>query len=203
MSHVFPVHGAFRTLWASEKEAYLAHLKRLSMTDRRLRFHCAQGDEALARHVDTVFERDVHIIGWFVGGVLRGACEVALEDLGVTAPQAEAAFTVESRFRGRGIGHELMHRAILYARNHGAEMLHIDTEAGNQPMLKLANAHGLSLERSQSDVAGVLRPAPATVSSRCLEVAEEEVGLITWALAAFRRLLGRWSERAFRVRLSH
>ncbi|MCI4660589.1 MAG: GNAT family N-acetyltransferase [Neomegalonema sp.] len=180
MSHMFPTAGAYRTLWSSEKAVYLSHLRRLSLNDRRQRFHCAMGDDGLARHVDRVFDQNSHVIGWFVDGVLRGACEVALIDMPDGRREAEAAFAVEGNHRGKGVGKELMHRAALFARNHGAQALHICTEMNNKPMLHLAETQGATFTVSFDEVDGVVPAEPRSIYSICLEAAEEEVGLMMW-----------------------
>lgn len=172
--------GAYRTLWRSEWEVYAEHLKRLPASCRRLRFHRTMTDEALERHAKKVFDDGLHVIGWFYRGVLRGAAEVAIFD-GANGPEAEAAFAVEDRNRGRGVGGELMHRAALYARNRSAETLHIATERDNIPMIRLALSSGAEFQIEETDADGVLHQHERTVFSLLLETAEEEVGILHWA----------------------
>lgn len=173
--------GAYRSLFAFEKAAYLAHLKRLSAQDRRLRFHRAMTDAALAAHVERLFSdqpfgRLRQVIGWFRDGVLRGAAEVQVYPIKPCGLEAEAAFAVETAHRRRGVGRELMQRAALFARNRGATRLHIATERTNRPMLRLAMRSGAEFEISGLDADGVLTSDPSSVFSVFLEAAEEETG---------------------------
>ena len=185
--------GAYRTLWRSEWRDYAEHLKRLSPACRRLRFHRTMTDEALERHARRVFDEGLHVVGWFYRGVLRGAAEVAVFD-GPNGPEAEAAFAVEERNRGRGVGAELMHRGALYARNRNAETLHIATEHDNVPMIRLAVSSGARFHIEATDADGVMHQHERNVFSLLLETAEEEVGLIHWA---WDRMM-RWFRRTWR-----
>lgn len=182
--------GAFRSLWRSEKQAYLAHLKRLDRTCRRLRFHRAMSDAALEAHAEAVFANPgARVIGWFRQGVLRGAAEVAVfaAPSGVNADlepeedrEAEAAFAVETPYRRLGVGRELMHRATLFARNQQAKTLRIATERDNRPMVRLAMGSGVVFTIDDGEAEGILSPEPRTVFSLALELAEEEVGRAHW-----------------------
>lgn len=185
--------GAYRTLWPSERDDYADHLKRLSPACRRLRFHRAVSDDGLDAHAERVFAKSLHVIGWFYRGVLRGAVEVAVFD-GPDGTEAEAAFAVEAHNRGRGVGAELMHRAALYARNRGAETLHIATERDNIPMIRLAVSSGAQFRIHATEADGVLHQDARSVFSLLLETAEEEVGVLHWA---WDRAM-RWARRKWR-----
>lgn len=180
MSDIFPSEGAYRTLWRWERQAYLEHLKRLSPNCRRARFHRAMSDDALALHVKRAFSSHVHITGWFLDGVLRGATEVAVYKTS-KGLEAEAAFAVEAAHRNKGVGHGLLHRAALFARNRGANLLHIDTERDNQAMLRLAIGSGAAFDIRSSEAEGVLESPPRSVFSLLLETAEEDLGALHWA----------------------
>lgn len=195
MRTTFHLGGAFRTLWTWEKPDYVAHLQRLDAHDRRMRFHRAMSDDALALHADRAFETEVHIIGWFVDGELRGAAEVAVFP-GAAGPEAEAAFAVEAAYRGYGVGKELMHRAALYARNRNAANLHIATESENQPMMRLALRSGAEFTISSTDADGVLHQTPRTVYSLLLETLEEDTGFLRWCWDA---ALGWVKRRVYRA----
>lgn len=208
MRSMFHEGGAFRTLWSWEAAEYLGHLTRLSADCRRARFHRAMSNDGLALHVERVFQppetrqadEDVHVIGWFLDGALRGAAEVAVFPVGKGERRrldAEAAFAVEEEHRGQGVGRELMHRAALYARNRGAATLHIATERDNQAMLRLAMGSGATFEINAMEADGVLRAEPRTMFSILLETAEEDVGVAFWAWDRF--VL--WCERQWRAGL--
>ena len=182
--------GAYRTLWSWEAAEYADHLKRLDPTARRRRFHGCVSEQALEAHAARAVGDDtVRVIGWFKDGVLRGAVEIAMLD-GQSEPEAEAAFTVEKSDRGHGVGHHLMERALLFARNRGAHKVHIATESENRAMIALAAGSGATLEASGQDVDGVLDAGDRTVFSIGLEAVEEEAGLLAWVWGRLRRVFG-------------
>ena len=183
--------GLFRQLGDSDKPAYIEHLKRLDPACRRQRYHRSMSDAALEARADQVYEdRDIQLIGWFKDGVLRGAAELAL----IRCPgaiEAEAAFAIEAEHRRKGVGRALLRRAALYARNRGAERIHIATERDNRAMLRLAMASGATFEVEHTEANGVLSAEPRTVFSLCLEWVEEEAGALRWS---WERLLARLAE---------
>lgn len=171
--------GAFRALWAFDRAAYLAHLLRLDAADRVSRFQYAATDAQIARHVDEFLKGGGHVIGWFIGGELRGAAEVALlRDHGA----AEAAFEVEPAWRGRGVGAELVSRALLWARNRGAVRLLIHTTRRNTAMLKAATQRGAVFEFDLSEADGVIVAPRASWRSHLREAMFEERGVLRWAM---------------------
>lgn len=177
--------GAYHTLWKSQEGEYAAHLRRLPSGDRRRRFHRTVSNVEATAHAAAVFANDrAEVVGWFQGGVLRGAAEVVFFDVkdrdGGVHVEAEAAFAVEPKWQGRGVGAGLMHRAALHARNAGATRLHIATETDNRAMLKVADQAGVVFEVEDRDAEGVLRAEPRSVASVCLQTLEEEVGLVAW-----------------------
>lgn len=182
--------GAYRALWSWETAEYAAHLKRLDPAARRLRFHGSVSDRALDAHAArAIADRTVRVVGWFKDGVLRGAAEVALIDTPYGL-EAEAAFAVEHSDRGHGVGRQLMERALLFARNRGARILHIATEAENRAMIALAAGSGADFDAAGHDVDGVLRAGERTVFSIGLEAIEEEAGAVAWGWARLRKAVG-------------
>lgn len=181
--------GAFRALWTFDREAYLAHLLRLTPTDRLSRFQYAATDAQIERHVDEFLKGGGHVIGWFIDGELRGAAEVALLRDGVSA---EAAFEVEGDWRGRGVGAELVGRALLWARNRGVQRLMIHTTRRNTAMLKAATQRGAVFEFDLSEADGVIEAPRASWRSHLREVRFEERGVLRWMWDAGRRQWLRW-----------
>lgn len=187
--------GVFRQLGDSDKEAYVEHLKRLDPACRRQRYHRAMSDAGLEARAEQVFaDRDIHLIGWFKNGALRGAAEVALIRRPGTV-EAEAAFAIEAEHRRKGVGRALLRRAALNARNCGASRIHIATERDNRAMLRLAMASGATFEVVDTEAHGVLSAEPRTVFSLCLEWAEEEAGFLRWS---WERLMARLAAAARR-----
>ncbi len=175
--------GAYRQLRATEQKAYLRHLTRLDQTSIRQRFNRPMSDTGLAQHVERAFgSQGLVVIGWFKQGVLRGAAEIAVfrpnPDSG--APLAEAAFTVEPRYRRRGVGRQLMARATLIARNRRARTLLISTTWNNRAMLAMAASSGVRFTRGETEAEGRLATGRRTVYSVCLETMREEIGVLGW-----------------------
>lgn len=63
---------------------------------------------------------------------------------------AEAAFVIEDRFQGKGLGTELMVRLAAYAMQNGVTEFVFTVHWSNQAMLKLLRKCGDVVERSQS-----------------------------------------------------
>lgn len=150
--------GAFRPLWPWEHALYAAHLLRLSPEDRRSRFLQPASDATIRAHAARALSGPGRVIGWFDGGALRAASEVSLSRDGRAA---EAAFEVETAFRGRGVGGELVARALLWSRNRGARRVHIHTTRANLPMLRAATRRGARFEFDLTEAEGVIEaPRP-------------------------------------------
>jgi GNAT superfamily N-acetyltransferase len=184
--------GAYRALWAFDREAYLAHLKRLTPADRLSRFQYAATDEQLERHVDEFLKQGGHLIDWFIDGELRAAAEVALLGDGHAA---EGAFEVESPWRGRGVGAELVGRALLWARNRGARQLLIHTTRRNTAMLSAAKQRGATFEFDLADADGIIEAPKASWTSHLREIRFEESGTLHWLWDVGRRVFHRWLGR--------
>ncbi len=185
--------GAYRALWAFDRDDYAAHLKRLTVEDRRSRFQYPATDEQIERHVDEFLSGGGHVIGWFCEGGLRAAAEVAIFPDGVTA---EAAFEVEPEWRGRGVGAELVNRALLWARNRGVRHLLIHTLRSNTAMLKAAKKRGAVFEFDLADADGVIETPKASWRSYLREARFEEQGVLRWLRDSLARRLSFLRRRA-------
>ncbi|TVQ55485.1 MAG: GNAT family N-acetyltransferase [Rhodobacteraceae bacterium] len=183
-----PDDGAYRALWTFDRADYEAHLKRLSPEDRRSRFQYAVSDAQIEAHVETFLKGGGHVIGWFADGDLRAAAEVAIAPDGETA---EAAFEVEPDWRGRGVGAELVNRALLWARNRGVRRLLIHTTRTNTAMLKAAKRRGATFEFDLAEAEGVIEAPRASWRSHLREARFEEEGVLRWLWdRTLRRLRG-------------
>ena len=180
--------GAYRTLWAFDRDDYADHLKRLPPEDRRSRFQYAITDAQIDDHVDRFIQGGGHVIGWFVDGGLRGAAEVMVFPDHVTA---EGAFEVEADWRGLGVGRELVNRALLWARNRGVRRLLIHTTRRNTAMPKAAKRNGASFEFDLADAEGLIEAPKASWRSHLREAQFEETGAARWARDALARRMRR------------
>jgi RimJ/RimL family protein N-acetyltransferase len=106
----------YRKLLASEREALRDHLLRLSPEDRAPRFQAAQSEAAITAYCAAIDWRRGYVVGMFDAGVLRGVGELRLSDPPRPA-RAEIAISVEAPWQNQGVGHELLHRLLVLARN--------------------------------------------------------------------------------------
>ena len=177
--------GWFRRLWHGDEDALLAHYRRLSPEDRRLRFLHAVSDEFLAGQAQKLRGAGYYVTGWFRDGVLRGVVEVAAE-----GSVAEASLSVEVPWRGLGVGRGLMRRALRRARQAGCRSLLVLTAWENGTMIRLARSFGAHLSSQDGDVVGELTPEPAGWAELSFGLVEDRIGLlgaasdVLWSMAA-------------------
>ncbi len=170
--------GSIRKLWVADTAAFKDHLMRLDPQTRRNRFGMAASDEFVARYAETSFALDTLIHGVFVGGDLVAVGE--LRALGRSRTDAEAAFSVETDWQGRGFGQRLMDRVLLAARNRRIERLYMNCLASNAQMQRLARRAGADLEYEGGDVVGLVVPQTPTPASWLREAVRDGYG---WASA--------------------
>lgn len=170
--------GSIRKLWVADTAAFRDHLTRLDPVTRRNRFGMAASDDFVARYAETSFALDTLIHGVFVAGKLVGVGE--LRSLGRSRTDAEAAFSVEADWQGRGFGSRLMERVLLAARNRRIEKLYMTCIASNRQMQRLARNAGAELEYEGGDVVGIVVPQTPTPASWLREVVRDGYG---WAHA--------------------
>lgn len=155
--------GSIRKLWAADVPAFRDHLLRLDPATRRNRFGMVAGDEFITRYAEASFTLDTLIHGVFVDGRLIGVGELRM--LGTSRTDAEAAFSVEGDFQGRGFGSRLMKAVVLAARNRRIRRLYMNCLASNGHMQHLARRAGAELEYEGGDVVGLVLPeTPSPVS---------------------------------------
>ena len=158
MQKVFIEGGLIRKLWSVETDAYRDHLLRLDPESRHNRFNAA--DDTVRGYAATVCGSDVILHGFFVDGVLRGVA-----DLRIFGREAEAAFSVEKRWRRRGIGSALLERSLLAARNRGAKLLQVCCLVDNYRMQQLARKFEAELISDCGTVIGTMEnPQPTPLS---------------------------------------
>lgn len=142
----------YRRLQRAEHPLLLGHLQRLSVPDRNARFLAHPGDDDLLAHV-TRQEPAHEAIGWFSRGTLRAAIEIFH-----AGDMAEAALAVEPEWRNRGIGTELVRRALSRARETGLISLSILGHHRNYPLMAIATRLGAIEEVATSHLVNGLLP---------------------------------------------
>jgi GNAT superfamily N-acetyltransferase len=127
----------YRKLVPAEIGLFHDHLLRLAPEDRHCRFAGLVSDARIAEYCANIDWFRAIIIGCFVGGTLRGVAELRLDDprLGW---RAELAVTVEQEWQSRGIGTELLRRAIIVCRNRAIRSIYMICLVANRRMQRIA-----------------------------------------------------------------
>jgi RimJ/RimL family protein N-acetyltransferase len=127
----------YRKLVPAEIGLFHDHLLRLTPEDRHCRFAGLVSDERIAEYCANIDWFRTIIVGCFIDGTLRGAAELRLDDprLGW---RAELAVTVEQEWQSRGIGTELLRRAITACRNRGIRSIYMICLVANRRMQRIA-----------------------------------------------------------------
>lgn len=173
-----PLHIPIRSLGPVHRGQIREHLLGLSARDRYLRFGYAASDAQVERYVENLdFQRDE------IYGIHNRKLElIAMAHLAFDAPvpgkprAAEFGVSVAGHYRGRRLGARLYDRAMMHARNEGAEIMYIHALSENAPMLKIARKAGATMHREGGESEAYLRLPPANLSSRLTEVLENQVG---------------------------
>lgn len=135
-------------------EDYHAHLLRLDVADRKLRFAEECDDRGIDGHCLRLLGAQAIVIGGYADGVLRTGFEICLDR---TARRGEAIFTSEPKYSLGGAIHMLVARMIDEARRyHLAELTlsgfdkiaeleralpgNVEIVRGENPVLRFENA---------------------------------------------------------------
>lgn len=163
---IFHTHSV-RRLYRPDLPAFRDHLIRLDPETRYNRFGLQVSDEYLAQYAELCFEPGALTYGYFENRVIRGAAELRVFPSKDEPPlkDAEAAFSVETPWRQRGIGTQLMSHVVLAARNRRVAKLTIFCLRHNQAMLNLAQKFEADLNFELNDVTGRLIARPPNALS--------------------------------------
>lgn len=175
---IFHTH-AVRRLYRPDLPAFADHLIRLDAETRYNRFGLQVSDAHLRDYAEMCFKPGSIVYGWFENHVLRGAAELRVFTAG-EAPihkDGEAAFSVETPWRRRGIGTELMGHVVLAARNRRVATLSILCLRHNRAMLALARKFEADLEFELNDVTGHLVARPPSALSLWREIVDNTIDL--------------------------
>lgn len=158
----------FRKLLSFDADAFADHLLRLDESDRASRFSAHTSDERVRAYVAQLDWSRAVVIGCFEDVALRGAAELHPSPPGAARREGEFAVTVEPRWRGAGIGTELLRRTILLARNRMIARLRMVCLLDNGPMRRIARRFGASLEFEDGQAWADIRlpyPDPLSLAS--------------------------------------
>lgn len=123
-----------RRLQAKDLPEFVEHHLRLDENARRYRFGYALKDEVLRAHLENIDFKKVQLWGLFFGGRIVGSAMLA--PLGKKS--CEAAFTLESEWRGFGWGKQLLEVVLqsAYLREHPKDVVLIHMYE-NVPMKRM------------------------------------------------------------------
>ena len=163
MEHYFSSGATLRRLFEADRGRFAAHLLRLDPASRRQRFTGGVCDQLIVRYAERCFQpRDV-IFGVFFDGDLRGAGELrpdaerrASDVFGFEPPRAEAAFSVEERYRRKGFGAALLSRLLRAAGARGLETIDFTCQADNRAMRRLAEKFAADTAFHSDQISGYL-----------------------------------------------
>ncbi|MBX9926027.1 MAG: GNAT family N-acetyltransferase [Hyphomicrobiaceae bacterium] len=169
--------GVIRKLWPMEANRFRDHLLRLDGASRRMRFAHAVSDGFISEYASRMGANGAIVYGWFHDDVLRATAE--LRRIGdAWGEEAEAAFSVEPDFQGRGVATELMGRVIRSARNRGVRHLVMTCLADNAKMQAVARHYDADLRFEQGEVVGELLPDAASAGSLMAEAFDDRMGYL-------------------------
>jgi GNAT superfamily N-acetyltransferase len=183
-----------RSLAQRHRPLILAHLLALGDNDRYLRFGYAASDAQVRRYVDGIdFGRD-EVVGIFDEALellaMAHLARIRMDD--GAAPMAEFGVSVLPRARGRGWGSRLFERAVLHARNWGADTMVIHALSENTPMLRIARKAGARIERDGGEAQAMLRLPPEDASSRMDALVAQQAGEFDYQLKLQALRLQQW-----------
>ncbi|MGB3718652.1 MAG: N-acetyltransferase [Proteobacteria bacterium] len=182
--------GIIRKLWPTEVGKFREHLLRLDPESRRMRFAHAVSDVFIEDYANRMHHMGSIVYGYFEGPHLRAAAELRKLSA-VWGEEAEAAFSVEKDWQGKGIGTALMGRVIRAARNRGVKRLYMSCLAENAKMQTIARKHNAMLRYEYGEVYGEIVPQGPSYFSLFEEEVEDRMGLMLAVLD-----IQNWAARA-------
>ena len=194
-----------RKLWPSDVAAYRAHLLRLDPEARYSRFGTVMTDDVTAEHANACFGADTLVFGCFIAGKIRGAAELHLLTgaSGLRNGTAEAAFSVEQRWRHDGVGSALVERLILAAQSRAVRSLVITCLPQNVAMQNLAKKYGARLKCDTDEVTGKIKVELPTPQTLLTELFEESLDFASALFDLQRRILPPVAPVAILARRKH
>lgn len=163
---------AIGKLWRGEQDDLEHHLLRLASEDRRMRFCRNANDSFIRSYCDRIDWPRTTVLGYFTDGALRGVCELVQAE-NKWPKAAELALTVEEPFQNRGIGTELLQKALVMARNRFIGTVYMICLLENKRMRQVAQNCGASLAVHEGEVTGKIWPPWPSYLSLVEEAATE------------------------------
>ena len=165
----------FRTLGQADAGEIERHLLRLNAEDRYSRFHGRAGDEHVRRYVSNLPWATHSAIGAFEQGRLVGIGEIAY-DKPFLPKVAEIAVSVDRSLRTRGVGRELIERAVRAAAWRGADQCTLHFLHTNPSIPRIVRRLGGSVDFAEGEA--VIKSGRANLSALWLDRLTEAQGSV-------------------------
>lgn len=130
----------------ADRGAFEAHLLSLDPHDRLLRFGTALPDRLVSQ-----IARDYPLDQTTGGLFVRGHLVAAVSIIRTAGEEAELAVSLDQGLRGRGIGRQMVAKALRLAASEGVRKLLVQFLAENRPMAAIANQLPGSTSRDGSE----------------------------------------------------
>lgn len=141
-----------RPIRPSDERLYEEFFSKVTVEDRRLRFFGVGPDLShgfLARQTQIDYAREMAFVAIEAGsGALLGVVRMVADS---DYQRAEYAILVRSDLKGHGLGWQLMHHLIEYARQEGLQELTGSVLAGNATMLDMCRQLGFIISYDPDD----------------------------------------------------
>ena len=170
---------SFRKLLPREMGALSAHLARLTDEERVFRFMGALGPISVRDHCEGINWLQTVVVGFFESGVLRGSAEVHPADDRFPM-SCEVAIAVETAWQKSGVETELLHRALVIARNRATRELLIACFVDNHRIQNVARKFGARFRSRAGQSDAAIRIAAPSYSSLCEEVINDGFGWMSF-----------------------
>jgi hypothetical protein len=149
-----------RVLSPAGIEDYHAHLLRLDIADRRLRFAEECDDRGIDGHCLRLLGAQAIVIGGYVDGTLRAGVEI-LPDR--TARHAEAIFTAEPKFSLGGVIRMLLTRMIDEARRYHLSEMRLHGFDRAEELARAAQPDGIAITAGNPAILRFEQATPAQI----------------------------------------
>lgn len=142
-----PKGVTFAVLGVADIPLLEEHLTGLDAKARHDRFNGGESTEMIAAYARRCIQPGVLVIAAWHDGHVIGVGELHPSAMSV----AEAAFSVDAEWRGKGIGAALFALILEAAWSRGLSELDVSTHSGNEVMKKLARKFGAEMRFSHGD----------------------------------------------------
>ena len=151
-----------KLMYEADKNKLIRHFERLNDDDRYLRFSYPATDDTMKKYIKGSLENFGTNDMWFLvadGDHVVGSVHVAL-----MGDKAEMGFTVEKKYRGKGLGQDLFQRGATWAMMKGAKVLFTQCLSENKVMQHIAQKNGMTVVTiSQGEKEATLKATKGTL----------------------------------------